>query len=124
MDNESNRSRPAITLEDNLKKALTELMVLVLLSEQERYIGELSPEIDRRSDGMIHIEFPYAAIYRVSQAGYIIESKKQIAPDGRRRQYYKITEAGKSYLEELLKTYARFSTAVEDVIKKGQVNTL
>jgi PadR family transcriptional regulator PadR len=122
MDNLANRSRPAITLEDNLKKSLTELLILVLLSEQERYIGELSSEIDQRSGGTIHIEFPYAAIYRVSQAGYIIESKKQIAPDGRRRQYYKITESGKVYLTELLETYARFSAAVTDVLKKGQAN--
>lgn len=120
MNEPINSSRPAITLEDNLKKALTELLILVLLSERERYIGELSPEIEKRSRGTIHIEFPYAAIYRLSEAGYITETKKRSAPDGRRRQYYRITEEGKVYLEELLETYRRFSSSVANVLK-GEV---
>lgn len=121
MKEPTNSVRTAVSLEENLKKALTELLILALLSERECYIGELSPEIDRRSGGIIHVEFPYAAIYRISLAGYIIESRKRNAPDGRRRQYYTITESGKVYLADLLNTYARFSAAVTDVLQKGEV---
>lgn len=104
--------RTSIVLEENLKKSLTELLVLSLIAEKECYIGELSPEIEFRSKGAIHIEFPYAAIYRISKGEYITECKKRIAPDGRLRQYYAITDKGRAYLEELRSSYDRFIQAV------------
>ena len=75
--------RKANGLEDNLKKALTELLILFLFSEEEHYIGELSPLLEARSHGVLSIVFPYAAIYRISQAGYLEETKKKTAPAGR-----------------------------------------
>lgn len=110
--------RTPVSLEENLKKALTELLILSLLAERERYIGELTPEIEARSGGAIHIEFPYSAIYRISRAGYITECKKRIAPDGRLRQYYRITEAGNVYLRELEQVYSRFISGVFRVLQK------
>ena len=87
-------SRRPSGLEENLKKALTELLILFLFNEQEHYIGELSPLLEQRSHGTLSIVFPYAAIYRITKAGYLTETKKRNAPDGRLRQYYKITESG------------------------------
>lgn len=110
--------RTPVSLEENLKKALTEFLILALLAERERYIGELTPEIEARSGGAIHIEFPYSAIYRISRAGYITECKKRIAPDGRLRQYYCITEAGSAYLGELEQIYHRFISGVFRVLQK------
>ena len=86
--------------------------------EQERFIGEISYEIDGRSKGAVHIEFPYASIYRISRAGYIVESSKRSAPDGRRRQYYRITEQGRAYLSQLDRVYHRFIGGVSDVLQK------
>lgn len=106
-------------LEENLKKALTELIVLFLLSEKEYYIGELTEAIKSRSQGALTIVFPYGAIYRLQQAGHIVESKKCIAPDGRRRQYFKITAVGRAYMQQLLETYARFSRGVAEVLEGG-----
>ncbi len=107
------------TLEENLKKALTELLVLFLLSRREYYIGELTNAISDRSSGALTVVFPYAAIYRMTRGGYITESDKRAAPDGRLRQYYKITEEGRTYLEGLLSTYHRFSRAVDDILREG-----
>lgn len=107
-------------LEENLKKALTELMVLFLLSEKECYIGELSSMISKRSHGILSIVFPYGAIYRLEEAGFIKEIGKRNAPDGRRRQFYSITDAGQIHLDHLLKTYERFSKGVSDVLIKGE----
>ena len=109
--------RLRITLEESLKKALTEFLILTLLSEREHYIGELTLEIDRRSSRTIHIEFPYSTIYRISNAGYIKESEKRTAPDGRLRQYYKITKKGVTYLAELKRTYYRFINGVLSVLE-------
>lgn len=109
-------SRSPSGLEENLKKALTELLILFLFNEQEHYIGELSPLLEQRSHGTLSIVFPYAAIYRITKAGYLVETKKRNAPDGRLRQYYKITESGQAYLSELLSTYHTFFQGVTSIL--------
>ena len=108
---------PGFALEENLKKALTELMVLFLLSQKECYIGELTAAIKKRSRDVLTVVFPYGAVYRLEQAGYIRELEKRTAPDGRRRQYLGITEAGKVYLTQLLDTYRRFTQGINDVLE-------
>lgn len=105
------------SLEDNLKKALTELLVLNLLSQKEYYIGELTSQIKEKSSGALVIVFPYGAIYRMSKSGFITESEKRTAPDGRLRQYYSITEKGKNYLNQLMEEYQRFISGVSAVIE-------
>jgi PadR family transcriptional regulator PadR len=104
------------SLEDNLKKALTELLVLNLLSQKEYYIGELTSQIKEKSGGALVIVFPYGAIYRMSKSGFIAESEKRNAPDGRLRQYYSITEKGKNYLDQLMEEYHRFISGVSAVL--------
>lgn len=103
-------------MEENLKKALTELLALQLFSEDERYIGELSDLIELRSQGDLTIVFPYAAFYRLYKAGLITERKKRAAPDGRLRQYYAITPKGRSHLDSLLVIYERVIRAAELVL--------
>lgn len=119
MANTPEHGRSPDTLEENLKKALTETLVLFLLSQREYYIGELTAVIQEKSGGALNIVFPYAAIYRMSRGGYITESQKRIAPDGRLRQYYTITEQGRIYLSGLLDTYRRFSRGVSDILSSG-----
>jgi len=106
----------ATSLEDNLKKALTEMLVLKLLSQREYYIGELTAQIKQKSAGALVIVFPYGAIYRMTRCGYIAESKKRNAPDGRLRQFYVITDQGKAYLAQLLEEYQNFSQGVQKVL--------
>lgn len=119
MSPEEVNKQPSL-LEENLKKALTELLVLYLLSQKEYYIGELTETLREKSGGVLTIVFPYAAIYRLQQAEYITESKKRNAPDGRRRQYYTITEKGKGHLAQLLEIYGRFSGGVSAVLARGE----
>ncbi len=107
------------TLEDNLKKALTELLILHLLSQREYFIGELTSEIERLSNGSLTIVFPYGVIYRMTKAAYITETSKRTAPDGRLRQYYRITDAGTLYLSQLLEIYQRFTNSVTSILNAG-----
>lgn len=104
------------SFEDNLKKALTELLILFLFSEKEHYIGELAPLLHARSHGVLTIVFPYAAIYRLTQADYLTETKKKTAPDGRLRQYYNITKKGRAHLQDLLATYRTFFRGIDDIL--------
>lgn len=113
-------SEKSLSLEDNLKKALTEVLVLHLLSAKDCYIGELTAAIHDKSHGAMTIVFPYSAIYRLEQSGYLTESGKRNAPDGRRRQYYRITDTGRAYLRQLKEIYARFSNGVADILAEGE----
>ena len=109
----------SVSLEDNLKKALTELLILRLLVDRDYYIGELTTILKTKSHGALNIVFPYGAIYRLQQAGHIREMEKRNAPDGRRRQYYQITETGRVYLNQLIAIYTTFSKGVDAVLMKG-----
>ncbi len=106
------RSGSVQGLEENLKKAVSEMLVLFLLNEREMYIGEIPEELKRRSNGKFHIVFPYSVIYRMVKFEYIDELKKRVAPDGRKRQYYGITQKGREYLVQLTDTFGQFMQSI------------
>ena len=106
-------------LGENMKKALTEMLVLRLLSERDYYIGELGDTLREQSGGALSIVFPYAAIYRMEKYGYLYECEKRAGPDGRRRQYLAITDEGRVYVDRLIKAYAVISKGVQEVLEKG-----
>lgn len=116
MSLEEKQGRTAQNLEENLKKAVTEMLILALLRKREYYIGELTSYMERLSRGALSIAFPYAVIYRMTKAEYIVESQKRTAPDGRLRQYYRITAAGAEYLSQLLVVYRRFTAGISDIL--------
>lgn len=105
-------------MEENLKKALSEMLVLALLHERDYYALELAPAIAERSEGAITLTFPYAILYRMIDQQYIQELPKQIAPDGRRRQYFHITAAGREYFQKILSIYRRFIVGVDLLVSR------
>lgn len=106
-------------LEENLKKALCEMLVLKLLTLNEMFVGDITEALREKSGGALSIQFPYAIIYRMLDNNYIIESGKRIAPDGRRRQYFRITDEGRGYLNQLLQRYRQFMGGVEKILAEG-----
>ena len=109
----SKKSPPiSLTLEDNLKKAVTELLILHLLNTDEYYIGELTAALKAHSKGVLKLVFPYSAIYRLQRDKYISDTEKRIAPDGRLRQFFSITPSGRDYYKELLDSYHYFINGI------------
>lgn len=106
-------------MEDNLKKAVTEMVVLSLLNREDMYANQIMQMMEERSGGAVSIVFPYSALYRLIKAGYIWEAYKKNAPDGRRRQYYQITDKGKDHLEGLVEVYQRFTGGVDVLLQGG-----
>lgn len=102
--------------EENLKKAFSEMLILKVLSEKPRYIGEITEIIKHRNNGVFEIVCPYSAIYRLLDQKYIEELKKCIAPDGRRRQYYFISDLGKQHLNNLIQYYEVFADGVQAIL--------
>ena len=120
MPEKPKRSGSSAGMEDNLKKSVTEMLVLLLLREREMYAGEITAELNRRSGGLCGIVFPYSTLYRMLDFGYLCEqSPKRVAPDGRRRQYYRITAEGRAHLNNLLACYRRFTGGVEAVLRSA-----
>lgn len=109
---------PKISLEDNLKKALAELLLLHLLCQREYYIGEMTATLNEQSSGRLKLVFPYSAVYRLQKAGLIAECDKRTAPDGRRRQYFCITQQGREYYRQLRQIYSDFSLGVAQLLEK------
>ena len=113
------RSSSSRSMEDNLKKAVIEMLVMLLLTEQDMHSLQITKTIEERSDNTLSLSFPYALLYRLIECGYIREAYKKNAPDGRRRQYFQITEEGRNHLAELLSIYRRFSGSMDKLLKRG-----
>ena len=88
------RSSSSQGMEENLKKAVIEMLVMLLLDEEDMHSIQISQTLEERADETLNLSFPYALLYRLIECGYIREAYKKNAPDGRRRQYYQITEEG------------------------------
>ena len=110
-------NRTASSMEENLKKALVEMLVLALLHQREHHAPELTQALTEYSGGAVNISFPYAVLYRMIEQGYIQELPKRKAPDGRRRQYYGITLAGQQYFQENWAIYKAFTAGVDRLVE-------
>lgn len=100
----ASRSGTAAGMRDSIKKAVTEMMVLFLLRQKPMYVYEMSQEMSRLTGGVYTFNTLYLAIYRLQEHGHIAEAGKQEA-DNRIRVYFKPTDAGQRYLDELLPNY-------------------
>ena len=113
------KSGSSLGMEENLKKAVTEMLVLTLLSREDMHAPQITQALEEESGGALSIVFPYSVLYRLISNGYILEAYKKIAPDGRRRQYYQITQEGRYYQAQLEELYRRFSAGVVLLLEKG-----
>ncbi len=113
-------SRSPQGIEENLKKALAELLVLALLHRREYYALELTTALAEHSGGAIRITFPYAILYRMTEQGYIQELPRRKSPDGRRRQYFGITESGRRYFDQMREIYEKFTAGVGRVLSAAR----
>lgn len=102
-------------LTENLKKGLTEFLVLSCLEKRPMSIYEILRFLDEKSGGNCKITFPYALIYRLTGYGFIADDGKRIS-DNRLRAFYRITDEGKVYLEQMRKEYDAFSSGMSALL--------
>ena len=126
MKNKSNgtsgtsRAGTSASMKELLKKATTEMMVLLLLRKKNMYTYEMMSEIERVSQGVLTFNTLYQAIYRLKEFNYIEEAGKQISDDNRIRIYFAITEGGKQYLLDLISEYRSIIASVDAIILQYQ----
>ena len=100
----------------NFKRGSTELLLLTLLSQGERYPYEISKELKKYSDGLFDIQGPslYTVLYRLEQKGYVATRDVQV---GRRiRCYYHLLPSGYAVLEGILREYRSIAKGIENVL--------
>lgn len=116
MENEKNVS---LGMEEGLKKATAEMLVLYLLSMEDMHSAQIIQNLRERSGNVLTMVSPYMLYYRLIERDCIVEAYKKIAPDGRRRQYYQITDKGREYLSGLIAAYRRFTGGVALLLEEG-----
>lgn len=101
------------------KKGILEICVLVLLNKRDRYGYELVREISNKieiSEGSM-----YPLLRRLTKEGYFT-TYFQESTGGPARKYYTLTDQGQDYLQEQLKQWKAFSSAVNQLIEEGGNN--
>ncbi len=101
----------------NFRRGSVELLILHLLSQKDYYGYELSQTIKEQSDSVLNIPVGslYPALYKLIDAGYISDYKKQA---WRRliRVYYHIEASGINRLNTLIADYNSTIAAVQQVL--------
>ena len=101
------------------KKGALELCVLAVVAKQDCYGYELTEKISQYigiSEGSI-----YTLLRRLTKEAYfttyLVESN-----EGPSRKYYKLTDAGQAYLDEMKQQWQEFSNGVNELLKSKEDN--
>lgn len=101
----------------NFRRGSVELLILHLLSQQDYYGYEIPPwSGNRPKDTWIFQLVFVSRLYKLIDAGYISDYKKQI---GRRQVnvYYHLEDSGRTHLQQLLEDYYATANAIQQVLK-------
>lgn len=99
-----------------LKRSVTRMLILSAFGQKERYILEVAKLLDTHSNGVFMLKNIHVSIIKLEKDGYIEKSQVRLDPKKqRRRQYYRITDAGKARLCEMQDSYQKVTMAVSQV---------
>jgi len=89
-----------MTLEREWMRGAAPLAVLTLLDRREMYGYELVESLERDSGGVLTMgqSTVYPLLYNLEARGHV-KAVWRSAPTGRKRKYYEITAAGRTWLE-------------------------
>jgi PadR family transcriptional regulator PadR len=107
-----------------LKRATTEMLVLLLLRRESMYTYEMMNKLERYSGGYLSFNTLYIAVYRLKELLFIEESGKTLSDDNRVRVYFSITDAGRKYLDNLIAEYNKFSEVVDIIMSQGKIGKI
>jgi len=102
---------------EQLKKGITELALLYLISEVPRYGYNIIKELEKRTTGYFKVKGGtiYPALQRLETNGLIKGGRRQTT-ERQARRYYQITEKGNQFLAKRLAEWESFSTTVSQLI--------
>jgi PadR family transcriptional regulator, regulatory protein PadR len=100
-----------------MRRGTLQYCVLALLASEERYGFDLVRGL-ADVDGMVTSEGTiYPLLSRLRRDG-LVESSWQESPSGPPRRYYRLTNAGRTSLDEFRREWRRFRDAVDKLVQE------
>lgn len=104
--------------EQQMKKGVLEMLVLKLLSEEEKYGYQLISELKEKSDGMFLLKEGtlYPILYRLEDEELVMSHWSE--PKGKEvsRKYYATTKKGIELLAQLSELWTGFAEKVSNIM--------
>ncbi|MBR4035694.1 MAG: PadR family transcriptional regulator [Oscillospiraceae bacterium] len=100
------------------KKGVLEMVVLLSISQQDKYGYQLVSEVGQTID--VNEGTIYPLLKRLVNDGYCQTYLEQSA-EGPARKYYRITSAGHTYLNVIIKEWLVFSRTVNRFIERSDI---
>ncbi len=106
-----------MTEDQELRKGSTSLLILAVLSDSPRHGYAIAREIERRCADALKVGEGalYPALRALEREG-LVESAWETQPSGPARRIYTLTDTGAARLAASVKSWSRFSTAVNAVL--------
>lgn len=104
-------------IQENLRRGLTEMLILCMLEEEDQYGYQLQSELSKRTDGLFELTTAslYGPLYRLQAKGYVVEETVTVGVR-RTRTYYHITDEGRAYYKLMIKEYVRTHRQVSRMV--------
>lgn len=115
-----------MSISDNLKRGVSELVLLSLLSEHDMYGYEMAQILRERSQDKFILQETsmYPTLYRLQDGGYI-SAREELVGKRRKRTYYHLEPAGKLYFQQSLAEYLNVQEGIRAILnieRKGVVD--
>lgn len=102
-------------IKSQMRKGVLEYCILSLLSKKDCYSGDLINSL--KDSNMLVVEGTiYPLLSRLKNEG-ILSYRWEESNQGPPRKYYKLTESGKMFFDELDKSWNEMLEAVKSIIK-------
>ncbi len=108
---------------NQFQNGITDLIILLLLSEKDCYVYEIVKDIQRLSEGFLSLSQNtiYTAAYKLEKEGKISEYSKTVGKK-RTRIYYHIEPSGMEYLAEIRQSYQKVIDGMNRVFAAHEIN--
>lgn len=108
-------------ISDNLKRGVTELVLLALLSERDMYGYEMAQALRERSAEKFILQETsmYPALYRLQDGGYIT-AREELVGKRRKRTYYHLEPKGETYFRQSLAEYFGVQEGIQAILNYDQ----
>jgi DNA-binding PadR family transcriptional regulator len=114
-----------MTIQDQMRKGTTTVIVLNLLAELDRpmYGYEIIKELEARSEGYFQFKegLIYPRLHEMERQG-LVRSEWEGREGTRRRKFYKITDSGRRRLEEERRGWRAFAENVNRLLGAGEAS--
>lgn len=106
------------TIGENLRFGITEMLILQLLSEEDKYVYQIAQELETRTKGAFSFKAValYLPLYRLVERG-LVDERKEVVVGKRFRRYYHLKEEGAMYFEQVKKEYLLMAAGVDAIME-------